>query len=984
MRFKNQGLDAIEVQDNGSGIAPSNYESVALKHYTSKLSNYADLDTLETFGFRGEALSSLCALSHFTIITCIASDVPRGTKLDFDSTGKLKGTSILAAREGTTVSVEEIFHNLPVRRRELQRNIKREWNKVLALLHQYACVQVGLKLTVSQQPTKGKRVVLFSTRGNLTTRENIINVFGAKTATALVALDLMLQLKPTTSSRLGPSISPCEIQVLGHVSKPVTGDGRQTPDRQMFFVNGRPCNLPQFAKVFNEVYKSYNPSQSPFIFADIRLDTRLYDVNVSPDKRTILLHEQTSMLENLRDSLVALFETQDYTVPVALALSSRDLLVKKLSNSSKGRTMSEDPINSGETEADTLGPAASDGNFSPASPLAASSPPASHSAAANARPTPDHIIVQPAVSESSIARAAPKHAAASDHQTTRHLSVLKGKRPPSIISEESDSDPSEASSSDIEDSVETGPRSTADATKTSGGSFDASAEDSILVASLPVDVVASDPNTGARSSLSSARDTAKPVAANEFGRDMRHAKNPTNPQTTSEVGRSPHRAKDSRSVLSARRLDAPPSVSLGGRLTQLFAANSTGSVTPAPPRTLASPARETDLSSESSLREVGASREQSEDPDVSPSPKMLSSHDSSSPSTWPKDRATTDQRWSKEDTLSADRINDEAASSTLGQSPLPAEDALVRMDRKRKESTLRFIQHLDLDGSSIGRLAASWAGGLTKNAENQTTPDFSTQDSEPEEGDAEERLSLTILKTDFDRMKIVGQFNKGFILAVRDDNKRLGTGGQDGDELFIVDQHAADEKYNFERLQATTSIDSQRLVRPKQLQLTAVEEEIVKDNLSALEMNGFKVEIDESGDFSVGSRCHLLALPLTKETTFGLADLEELISMLGEHRHSSPDAVPRPSKVRKMFAMRACRSSVMIGKDLTERQMVRVVRHMGELDKPWNCPHGRPTMRHMCHLGIWDRRGWDEGRRFHDETSDVDGLWKRYVSQPSR
>lgn len=68
----------------------------------------------------------------------------------------------------------------------------------------------------------------------------------------------------------------------------------------MFFVNSRPCGLPQVAKIFNEVYKSYNVSQSPFIFANILLDTNAYDVNVSPDKRTILLHDQTNLLESVR------------------------------------------------------------------------------------------------------------------------------------------------------------------------------------------------------------------------------------------------------------------------------------------------------------------------------------------------------------------------------------------------------------------------------------------------------------------------------------------------------------------------------------------------------------------------------------------------------------------------------------------------------------------------------------------------------------
>merc|ERR1712093_233151 len=282
VRFKNQGLDAIEVQDNGGGISPHNYDTLALKHHTSKLSTYSDLTTLQTFGFRGEALSSLCALSKFSVVTCMAADAPKGTKLDFEVSGKTKGTSVVAAQKGTTVSVENLFNNLPVRRRELERNIKREWNRVVGVLGQYACIQTGIKFSVSQQAGKGKKTTLFSTKGNQSTRENIVNIFGAKTLTALIALDLNLELEATSAPSQRRSTQDDggskEIRIVGHISRPAWGEGRQTPDRQMFFVNSRPCGLPQ-------VYKAYNGTQSPFIFANIELDTHLYDVNVSPDKR---------------------------------------------------------------------------------------------------------------------------------------------------------------------------------------------------------------------------------------------------------------------------------------------------------------------------------------------------------------------------------------------------------------------------------------------------------------------------------------------------------------------------------------------------------------------------------------------------------------------------------------------------------------------------------------------------------------------------
>ncbi len=61
-------------------------------------------------------------------------------------------------------------------------------------------------------------------------------------------------------------------------------------------------------------------------------------------------------------------------------------------------------------------------------------------------------------------------------------------------------------------------------------------------------------------------------------------------------------------------------------------------------------------------------------------------------------------------------------------------------------------------------------------------------------------------------------------------------------------------------------------------------------------------------------------------------------------------SIPRPSRVRAMLASRACRSSIMIGRALEQREMTRILAHLAGLAAPWNCPHGRPTMRHVCIL----------------------------------
>lgn len=89
VKLKEFGLDLIEVCDNGSGVSPSNYEGLALKYHTSKLSTFSDLTGVTSFGFRGEALSSLCELAGSFSVTTRTSSESVGVKLTYGRDGKL-------------------------------------------------------------------------------------------------------------------------------------------------------------------------------------------------------------------------------------------------------------------------------------------------------------------------------------------------------------------------------------------------------------------------------------------------------------------------------------------------------------------------------------------------------------------------------------------------------------------------------------------------------------------------------------------------------------------------------------------------------------------------------------------------------------------------------------------------------------------------------------------------------------------------------
>jgi DNA mismatch repair protein PMS2 len=109
-------------------------QALALKHHTSKISDFGDLASVATFGFRGEALSSLCALGKLTVETR-TKDEPVGTRLEFAHSGVVTGERKMARPVGTAVTVEKLFSTLPVRSKEFSRNIRKEYGKVISLLN---------------------------------------------------------------------------------------------------------------------------------------------------------------------------------------------------------------------------------------------------------------------------------------------------------------------------------------------------------------------------------------------------------------------------------------------------------------------------------------------------------------------------------------------------------------------------------------------------------------------------------------------------------------------------------------------------------------------------------------------------------------------------------------------------------------------------------------------------------------------------------
>jgi DNA mismatch repair protein PMS2 len=151
---------------------------------------------------------------------------------------------------------------------------------------------------------------------------------------------------------------------------------------------------------------------------------------------------------------------------------------------------------------------------------------------------------------------------------------------------------------------------------------------------------------------------------------------------------------------------------------------------------------------------------------------------------------------------------------------------------------------------------------------------------------------------------------------------------------------------------------------------SASAESTLADNLTFLEKAGYEVQFVNNR--KIGNRIMLTSVPLSRQQTkiFDLKDIDELLFILTESSYTvtSTSSISgtnddgtssggsmtmiKPSSLRAMYASKACRKSVMIGDPLNKFEMKRIVKHLSEIDKPWNCPHGRPTLRHLINLNL--------------------------------
>ncbi|KAM3833999.1 mismatch repair endonuclease PMS2-like [Diretmus argenteus] len=805
VKLKENGTELVEVLDNGKGVVEANFEGLTLKHHTSKLKDFSDLIHVETFGFRGEALSSLCALSDLSVVTCHES-AQVGTKLVFDHNGVLVQRTPHPRQQGTTVSLQQLFYTLPVRHKEFQRNIKKEYTKMIHVLQSYCIISTGVRITCSNQTAQGKRSPVLSTSGSQSMRDNIGAIFGPKQLQNLLPFQ---QLSPTENVKEDYGLGDAELpknlfSITGFVSRGDHGVGRSATDRQFFYINNRPCDPSKVTKLVNEVYHMYNRHQYPFVALNIAVASECVDVNVTPDKRQIFLQEEKLLLAILKTSLIAMYEVG----------------VNKISF-----------------------------NHTPGTSVWATT---QRSEAEQCQVVPWGENVREPGQDAKPALQSPKlslnlarlKAAFSNHHSssngTKSSSPNSGPRQKTLQSFFKDSGKTQAHKPSSQSPLKPG----------------------------------RDVTSVGRSVLDGFRYGRTP------GSDIDSGKDSALPDIDSTTA-----APDS--LCCGMEFDSPEPMTDKPSIKNETFEDPSDNTVPEHPELQTQPCTSND---DSTTLSPEAKRARKEDP------------------YFPIEHKSTTHPTCAQ----GSSISEVDVQVCIQRRTVPLQFSFQELPERMRR--LRDQQQRTSDGLLYRRFRAKINPG-----ENQS---------------AEDELRKEINKDMFKEMEIIGQFNLGFIIA------KLNS------DIFMIDQHATDEKYNFEMLQQHTVLQGQKLIVPQNLHLTAVSENVLMENIEIFRKNGFDFLIDE--DAQVMERVKLVSLPTSKNWTFGPADIEELIFMLSD----SPGVMCRPSRVRQMFASRACRKSVMIGTALSVSEMKKLLVHMGEIEHPWNCPHGRPTMRHLANLDI--------------------------------
>ena len=283
VEIRNGGISYIRVTDNGKGIMQDDMEIAFERHATSKLRNADELGKITSMGFRGEALASIAAIAKVDLVSKTA-DATNGYEVVIEG-GKILSKSETGCSNGTSITIENLFYNTPVRYKFLKKDFT-ESGYIEDAVTRIALVHPEISIRLINT---GKTII--QTSGNGEIKDVIYGIYGKEVAENLINVDYKYD----------------DIEVQGVIGKPQIS--RTNRSNQLFFVNKRFVKDKTLSSATEQAFKGYTPiGKHGFLVLNIAMDPQKVDVNVHPAKLEVRFQEESKIFKAIyhaiRDSIV--------------------------------------------------------------------------------------------------------------------------------------------------------------------------------------------------------------------------------------------------------------------------------------------------------------------------------------------------------------------------------------------------------------------------------------------------------------------------------------------------------------------------------------------------------------------------------------------------------------------------------------------------------------------------------------------------------
>lgn len=275
--IKDAGKTLVQVIDDGFGMSTTDARLCFERHATSKIKTADDLFNLHTKGFRGEALASIAAIAHVELKTKPeAAEI--GTKITVEGS-EVTSQEAAVVQKGTTISVKNLFYNIPARRNFLKSNTV-ETRHIIDEFHRVALAHPGVEFTMLNNNSD----VFKLPKSN--SRQRIVNIFGSKTNEKLVPVKEETEI----------------LKIKGFVIKP--DFAKKSRGEQFFFVNDRFIRSPYLHHAVVAAFEGLiKEGLNPGYFLFLNVDPKSIDINIHPTKTEIKFDDEHAMYSMLRSTI---------------------------------------------------------------------------------------------------------------------------------------------------------------------------------------------------------------------------------------------------------------------------------------------------------------------------------------------------------------------------------------------------------------------------------------------------------------------------------------------------------------------------------------------------------------------------------------------------------------------------------------------------------------------------------------------------------